>query len=171
MADFGELEIGLYSNNANSYLVYLRYQPPGSGSGLQTATGTAVFPQEALLEKRANLEEYGRELAKNLFADQTVNSLFCDALKQANLNNQFLHVRLMIDQRLPELQVLLWETLRSRTWLRRVPASSKISLRTVPVPSRLRKNSSPPPRLHAGSMPPSVETCHLPSAVLGNGRT
>ena len=114
MSDYAELELGLHRRDADSYLVDLRFQQPGSEADVRLVdrTPTPVRFDQSTFGALDDAAEYGALLGQSLFADEDVRTTFAQALAAAQSQQQTLRLRLFIGPSAPELHGLRWETLR-----------------------------------------------------------
>jgi len=97
---------------AESYLLELSHTDPSSQAKVAPLRGAASFDLAALLAVQATPVEYGRELARQLFADEAIVQRFVQVETAAQASDQFLRLSLCIDPSAQELQSLRWELLR-----------------------------------------------------------
>jgi hypothetical protein len=112
MAEFVDLEIGLHHREAGSYAVELRAVQPDSETD-NRAEGPAQFDLAALHDLIFDPAAYGQALKEELFAAPKVREVFSNTLTIAQHEGIPLRVRLLIGSSAPELNSLLWETLRN----------------------------------------------------------
>ncbi len=116
MTDYTDLEIGLHRRDAGSYAVEMRFSRPDSETDnrLLSATPTAQFDFDALLQHSLDDARYGQLLTDSLFADAELQGAFDKAhtIAQAYDPPLPLRIRLFIGPTAPELHSLRWETLR-----------------------------------------------------------
>jgi hypothetical protein len=115
MTAYADFEIGLHRRDAEHYGVELRFIHPGGDADVRLTSDRPVtlqFDLGRLREMALDAEEYGQFLAESLFADSDVRTAFAQALSAAQSLDVPLRLRLFIGPSAPELQDLLWETLR-----------------------------------------------------------
>jgi hypothetical protein len=116
MSGYADLEIGLHKHSNVGYAVDFRYLQPDSDAdirlGQQGNPAQAVFNFPELLSLAYDPIRYGEALTSQLFADDSVKSSFAQVIASAQSLNTPLRIRLLIGPSAPELQTLLWETLR-----------------------------------------------------------
>jgi hypothetical protein len=112
MAETVDLEIGLHHREAGSYAVELRAVQPGSETDTR-AEGPATFDLAALRDLIIDPAAYGQALKEALFAAPKVREVFSNTVTIAQRDGIPLRVRLLIGSSAPELNSLLWETLRN----------------------------------------------------------
>jgi formylglycine-generating enzyme required for sulfatase activity len=114
MADFAELELGLYRIESGRYSLRCRFWQPGgaeeSDLGLNDPAPVCL-DFEALLALQANPTTYGARLCEMLFADQAARAAFGKARERADALKVALRLRLYFDSSANELHELYWETL------------------------------------------------------------
>ena len=107
-----DLEIGLHHRDAGLYTVELRSDWPESDVDPLSGEGRpAQFDFGQLLQLRLDPTEYGRVLARSLFADPALLADFTTARGVMDSRETPLRVRLLIGASAPELHRLYWETL------------------------------------------------------------
>jgi hypothetical protein len=111
MAEYPDLEIGLYRWDAENYRVEMRFRQPDDETEPVPVPGRAQFDLQKLREHRQDPKTYGQELTESLFADTEVRKAFDDARRVTSSKGNILRVRLYVDGSAPELHNLRWETL------------------------------------------------------------
>ncbi|HLE51573.1 MAG TPA: CHAT domain-containing protein [Anaerolineales bacterium] len=112
MADYTELEIGLFLREGDDYTVELRFNDPHDQASHSPVRGVTQFNFAELRAKRLNPEVYGKGLSDSLFADANIRSYYDQVSAVAQTVNRPLRLRLNIDVDAPGLHDLRWETLR-----------------------------------------------------------
>ncbi|MBN2304998.1 MAG: CHAT domain-containing protein [Anaerolineae bacterium] len=112
MANFPELEIGLYREETDRYTVELRFRRPDDAAQRQPIRGQAQIDTAALRAQLLEPAVYGRTLSDGLLADPIIRKAFDAARAATQSLDQPLRVRLLVGQSAPELHNLRWETLR-----------------------------------------------------------
>jgi formylglycine-generating enzyme required for sulfatase activity len=110
MAASAELELALSQGVDGQYAVRFRFWRPGSAVE-STLTAQAVIDIARLRTLLPAPDRYGETLSAALFADSRAASTFALAQAIAAEHAQPLRLRLHIDQTVPELHSLRWETL------------------------------------------------------------
>ncbi len=94
------------------YQVELSHSDPRSQAQVAPLRGGAAIDATALLQLEVRPAEYGKALARQLFADAEVAQRFVQIETAAQAANSFLRVLVCIDPSAQELQALRWELLR-----------------------------------------------------------
>ena len=97
---------------AETYVVELAHSDPDSQAQIAPVRGAAGFDPAALLGIEASQEQYGKTLARQLFADSEVAQRFVQVETAAQASGSFLRILVGIDPSAQELQGLRWELLR-----------------------------------------------------------
>jgi hypothetical protein len=92
--------------------IELSHSDPNSDAEVAPVRGTAAFDPTALLELEALHTDYGKALAKQLFADDDVLRRFVQVEATVQALSGVLRVLLRIEPSASELQGLRWELLR-----------------------------------------------------------
>lgn len=109
---YGELEIGLSRAQRGVYEVTLRLVDPQSQAELAPVRGPAAIDAELLATLQLRPDEYGRTLARQVFADEAVRRLYGQARAALDRGGMLLRVRVAVDPTALELHDLRWELLR-----------------------------------------------------------
>lgn len=97
---------------AATYQVELAHSDPRSQAQVAPLRGSAAIDAPALLQLEAMPADYGKALARQLFADAEVARRFIQVETAAQAAGSFLRVLVCIDPSAQELQALRWELLR-----------------------------------------------------------
>jgi hypothetical protein len=98
---------------AEAYLVEMSHSDPDSQAQVAPVRGLAAFNFTALLQLETEHEQYGRELARQLFTDPEVTQRFIQVETAAQASSSFLRLLVCIDPSAQELQGVRWELLRA----------------------------------------------------------
>lgn len=105
------LTFSIHRIEAVQYKIQLSYEAPDL-SKLLSSEGHIFLDYKALLNKSGDVDEYGRELTKQVFADQSIRE-FWRLIEGARLTSaNILHLRFILDRKDHELQQVRWEALR-----------------------------------------------------------
>ncbi len=97
---------------AETYRVELAHSDPGSQAQVAPLRGGAAIDPAGLLGLETRPADYGKALARQLFADPEVAMRFMQVETAAQAAGGFLRVLVCIDPSAQELQALRWELLR-----------------------------------------------------------
>lgn len=100
------------SRASEAYQVVVSREDPDSQAEVSPVRGNASFDLEALRGLELDHAGYGRELARQLFADEVIAAKLVEAETVAQAREGFLRVLLCIEPSAEELQSLRWELLR-----------------------------------------------------------
>lgn len=109
---YAELEIGLHRFQIGSLNVELRYANPQSVTAVAPQRGEVILDFVELRSLLLRPMDYGRALTEQLFADESVRSIWGKAKVDVGACGQFLRVRLWIGASAPDLHGLRWELLQ-----------------------------------------------------------
>ncbi len=115
MTGAADLELGLHRRDGRSWTVELRFSLPKGETDVRVVSNPslhAAFDFATLQELAYDRDEYGRVLGENLFNAEGIGSAFKAARDAAAREGVSLRIRLFIGPSAPELQGLLWETIR-----------------------------------------------------------
>ncbi|MCA1647387.1 MAG: hypothetical protein LC797_18650 [Chloroflexi bacterium] len=108
--EYAELLIRLSQDSGATYTVESRFSRPNSDAYTEPDAGQAVFDLKALAGV-VDVDAYGVELSKALFADPSVLASYQSAVAVAADSQVPLRLRLSIDIDDEQLHALRWETL------------------------------------------------------------
>lgn len=111
MSKYAELEIALYCVQAGAYQVELRYSNSENEAETTPKRAQCLLRPEVLLPLQLNQRDYGEELANQLFSDEEIKVFFGRIKAAVEGADQYLRIRLLVDQSAPELHALRWELL------------------------------------------------------------
>jgi hypothetical protein len=120
MADYTDLEIGLYRQESDRYEVELRFRLPYDRVDQTSGRRSAEFDLAELRGLTREPNTYGQKLAASLFADPVVGETFEKVRVATEALDKMLRIRLFIDPGAGALSGLYWETLhdpRGGSWL------------------------------------------------------
>jgi hypothetical protein len=97
---------------AEIYQVELSHSDPDSQAQIAPVRGAAAFDLGALRELELTHEQYGKTLARQVFADSEVAQRLTQVEAAAQTSSSFLRLLVCVDPSAQELQGLRWELLR-----------------------------------------------------------
>lgn len=118
MDNYADLEISFTRRDAVSYGILLRFSRPDSDADIQIDQNEQEqpgFDPSGLQDLIFDPQEYAKTLTDRFFSDPKMRSAFEKSLVSAQSVGLKLRVRLNIDDDLPALHGLYWETLRHPT--------------------------------------------------------
>jgi len=117
MTVYADLEIGLHRHDEDSYLVDMRFTPPGSDADTRPLRDVSEpplvqFDFDQMRTLALDPDAYGKRLGESLLGNPAVHQAFGKTRVSAQTADAQLRLRLAIDPGTPELHGLRWETLR-----------------------------------------------------------
>lgn len=115
MDKYADLEISFNRRDAASYGIEMRFSRPDSDADIhidQDELKQAGFDPSGLQDLILDPQEYAKTLTERFFADPQVRGAFEKALVSAQTAGMKLRIRFHINDDLPELHCLYWETLQ-----------------------------------------------------------
>ncbi len=147
---YAELEIGLHRFQIDSLNIELRYTNPQSVTVVAPQRGEVILDLDELRSLQLRPMDYGRALTQQLFADESVRSMWGKAKVDVGAGGQYLRVRLWIGASAPDLHGLRWELLQDPESGDSLATSEKILFsRFITGPDWRRLSLRPKARLKA----------------------